>query len=72
MMTENGVTTTKMLGQEQYEYFKHAGRQVKYCAYDYRHTDGKLFSCVAPSLEIARKRKDKWLQDKEKTSYSAD
>ena len=29
--------------------------------YDYRHTTGKLFSCVAKSLKEAREKRNKWL-----------
>lgn len=53
-------------GQEQYEYFRGPKRMglagVKRCQYDYRHTDGTLFSCVAPSLEAAHKRRNTWLE----------
>ena len=46
-MTKNGVTTTTNPGQEQYETFirKDRGKTKKYFQYDYRHTDGELFSC---------------------------
>lgn len=30
--------------------------------YIYRHTDGELFSCVAPSLDEARARRDAWME----------
>ena len=29
--------------------------------YDYRHTDGRPFTCVAPTLEKARAKRDAWL-----------
>ena len=56
-------------GAEQYEFFtfgKHMGRKLagKRCQYDYRHTDGELFSCVALSLEAARAKRDTWLEGK--------
>ena len=67
-MTENGISTPTEPGQEQYEYFKGLKRPgkpaPKLCQYDYRHTDGELFSCVAPSLEAARARRDEWLASK--------
>lgn len=69
-MTENGISTTTASGQEQYEYFtlgKHTGRRLagqKRCQHDYRRTDSELFSCVAPSLEAARAKRDKWLTRK--------
>ncbi len=34
------------------------GQRVQY---DYRAPDGRLFSCVAKSLEVARNRRDAWL-----------
>ncbi len=65
-MTENGVTTTKTPGQEQYESFsRKVGRQIKrFVSYDYRHTDGELFSCVKPTLEACREARDAWLEKK--------
>jgi len=52
-------------GEEQYEIFtRRIGRQTKkLCQYDYRDNSGKLFSCVATSLDDARARRDKWLAD---------
>ncbi|MDR3176605.1 MAG: DUF3873 domain-containing protein [Desulfovibrio sp.] len=29
--------------------------------YDYRHSDGELFSCVAVSLEAAKEKRATWL-----------
>jgi hypothetical protein len=65
-MTENGVSTTKNLGQEQYESFfrKVKGKNKKYCQYDYRHMDGELFSCVKATLEECRAERDLWLEKK--------
>lgn len=64
-MTENGISTTTAPGQEQYESYPHPfKRRVTLCQYDYRHTDGTLFSCVAPSLEDARAKRDQWLAEK--------
>jgi len=67
-ITENGISTTTTPGQEQYEYFKAPKRPgkpaQKLCQYDYRHTDGTLFSCVAPDLDSARTNRDNWLADK--------
>lgn len=66
-LTENGVSTTTATGQERYETFtRKIGRKVKrYIQYDYRHTDGKLFSCVKPTLEVCRTARDEWLELKE-------
>jgi hypothetical protein len=65
-MTQNGVTTTKTPGQEQYEPFsrKVGGKSKKYFSYDYRHTDGELFSCVKPTLDACRAARDAWLEGK--------
>lgn len=52
--------------QEQYEFFEvehlaRRGKDATRVQYDYRHTDGKLFSCVAKTLEDARAKRDQWL-----------
>jgi hypothetical protein len=62
-MTVNGVTTTKALGQEQWEAFTAGGN--KYIQYDYRHTDGELFSCIRKTIDICRAKRDEWLKAKE-------
>lgn len=66
IMTINGVSTTTELGQEQYEKFsRKIGRYTKkYVAYDYRWTDGELFSCVKPTLDECRTERDLWLGNK--------
>lgn len=61
-MTKNGVSTTTAPGSEQYENFQ-VGRKT-YCQYDYRHTDGALFSVVRPTLAQCREARDKWLNSK--------
>ncbi len=64
-MTVNGVSTTKALGQEQYKKFSvflGRVRRTNY-QYDYRHTNGKLFSCVKPTLKACRAERDKWLAE---------
>ena len=33
--------------------------------YDYRHTDGELFSCVKPTLDECRRLRDEWIKTKE-------
>ena len=66
-------------GQEQYEYFRAPGRMgkpaPKKCQYDYRHSSGALFSCIAIDLKQARLKRDAWMhslgmthQPKETTS----
>lgn len=53
-------------GQEQYEFFEvehfvRRGKDTIRIQYDYRAENGKLFSCVAKSLEDARTKRDQWL-----------
>ncbi|HAW57583.1 MAG TPA: hypothetical protein DCX03_00990 [Bacteroidales bacterium] len=62
-MTEKGISTTKAEGTENYEDFiLRSGRNsFKRVQYDYRHTDGRLFSVVCPSLVECREKRDKWL-----------
>lgn len=65
-MTINGVSTCQKAGTELYEKFISGfGRKKRRLVqYDYRHTDGELFSCVKPTLEECRAARDKWLTDK--------
>ncbi|MEG2067158.1 MAG: DUF3873 family protein [Tannerellaceae bacterium] len=55
---KNGCSTCKV-GKEQYEAFTHRGKT--YYEYDYRHIDGKLFTCVKPTIEECRAKRDEWL-----------
>ena len=54
-------------GEENTEHFtvdfggKGAKEKVQY---DYRHTDGELFSCIADNIEQAREKCDNWLKNK--------
>ena len=54
-MTINGVSTCQTAGTEKYESFQMGiGRKRRtFVQYDYRHTDGELFSCVKPTLHTA-------------------
>ena len=64
-MTANGVSTTTTPDTEQYEVFYIGFRpRCKRYQYDYRHTDGELFSCVAPTLTECRRKRDEWLNKK--------
>lgn len=68
-LNKNGVSTCTELGQEKYVYFNltpRPRRKGRYCQYDYRHTDGELFTTVEPSLEICRERRDEWINTKNK------
>lgn len=51
-------------GQEQYEKFRSRVTRKEAIQYDYRHTDGELFSCVRPTLEACRQARDAWLNKK--------
>ena len=64
-MNLNGCTTCNTPGSEKYEAFTLrglGGKPKKAVQYDYRHTNGELFSCVAPTLEAARQKRDNWLR----------
>ena len=66
-MTSNGITTTKILGMEQYSTFtrKVGGKSKKYTQYDYRHTDGELFTCIKPAPADCSAACDAWIEKKE-------
>lgn len=52
-------------GKENYITFCPAYRsELKFYQYDYRHTDGQLFSTVAPTLKECHTRRDEWLTKK--------
>ena len=75
-LTANGVSTTTIPGTEQpsarrpygrqYEVFYtgYRTRRKKHYQYAYRHTDGELYSCVAPTFKECRQRRDEWLNKK--------
>lgn len=58
-MTLYGVSVCPA-GEENYERFE-ARRSKWFYQYDYRHTDGELFSIVLPTLSACRAERDKWL-----------
>lgn len=61
----NGCSTCPTGCENWEEYTYKSGRKIyNLVQYDYRHTDGELFSCVAPTLDDARARRDKWLANK--------
>ena len=64
-INHNGISVCPK-GEERYVYFSLLPRnRKKHCQYDYRHTDGELFSTVAPTLEQCRAKRDKWLEKKQ-------
>ncbi len=58
-------------GNEQHESFttKIGRNKIKRVQYDYRHTNGKLFTCVAKDLGSCQFKRDMWL-DKELESMA--
>ena len=66
-MTINGVSTCQTAGTEKYEKYQTTIRRKRTTLfqYDYRHTDGELFSCVRPTLEECRHLRDEWIKGKE-------
>ena len=65
-INKNGCSVCEQ-GKENYTTFiAGAFRGTEYYQYDYRHTDGELFSNVAKSLEQCRKERDEWLLKKKK------
>jgi len=53
-------------GEEQFEsYFSRISKR-NFIQYDYRHSDGELFSCVANTVEEARNKRDKWIEKRSK------
>ena len=66
-MTVNGVSTC--IAGEKYEQFQlKIGRKIRTMfQYDYRDAvSGELFSCVKPTLEECRNKRDEWLNHNSK------
>ena len=62
MKTDRNGTAQLAPGAEQHEVFDHPTKKgYTLTQYDYRATDGELFSTVAPSLTICLERKAEWL-----------
>ena len=62
-LNKNGVSITQTPGEEKYvKCCLGAFRGQIYYQYDYRHTDGELFSTVAKTLDECRKRRNEWLK----------
>lgn len=62
-LNKNGVSITQTPEEEKYiECCLGAFRGQIYIQYDYRHTNGKLFSTVAKTLEICRQQRDEWIK----------
>jgi hypothetical protein len=69
-INQNGCSVCRA-GEENYTTFHPAHRQNQvYYQYDYRHTDSKLFSCVAKTLNECREKRDKWIQANKLINHS--
>lgn len=67
-INRNGISVCQA-GKENYVYFDLMPRlrgRSRYCQYDYRTLEGELFSTVAPTLEQCRRKRDLWLNTKNK------
>ncbi len=65
-LNRNGVSITQTLGEEKFVKCRlGAFKGQIFYQYDYRHTDGELFSTVAKTLAECRRRRDKWIEKKE-------
>ena len=49
-------------GAEQYETYYSALAGGMRVQYDYRTPDGRLFACIAKTIDEARARRDAWLR----------
>ena len=58
-INKNGCSTCDV-GKEKTTTVAHYGKT--YYQYDYRHTDGSLFSTTGPSLDCCRAKRDLWLK----------
>ncbi len=63
---DHGCSICKDVGQECYTTYESGFGRNRYTMYqyDYRHTDGELFSCCAKTLEDCRARRDAWIARK--------
>ena len=65
-LNRNGVSITQAPGEEKFVKYRPVAFKGRiFYQYDYRHTDGELFSCVKPTLNECRAARDKWLTEKE-------
>ncbi|MFK2217446.1 DUF3873 domain-containing protein [Bacteroides fragilis] len=64
-LNKNGVSITQTPGEEKFvKCCLGAFRGQVYFQYDYRHTDGELFSMVAKMLAECCRKRDKWIAKK--------
>lgn len=66
-LNRNGVSITQAPGEEKFVKYRPVAFKGRiFYQYDYRHTDGELFSTVAKTLAECRHRRDKWIEKKER------
>lgn len=66
-LNRNGVSITQAPGEEKFvKYHPVAFKGRIFYQYDYRHTDGELFNTVAKTLDECRRRRDEWIEKKER------
>ena len=64
-LNKNGVSITLIPGEEKFVKCRlSAFKGQIFYQYDYRHTDGELFSTVAKTLDECRRRRDEWVAKK--------
>jgi hypothetical protein len=63
--TDRNGCSTCPAGAERCETFYSSISRGERVQYDYRTPDGRLFSCVARTLDGARARRDLWLREQE-------
>ena len=64
-LNKNGVSITQTPGEEKFVKCRlGAFRGQIYYQYDYRHTDGELFSTLAKTLDECRRQRDNWIEKK--------
>ena len=63
MMNKNGCSVCDK-GKENFREYKSPVTKKYYIQYDYRTPEGKLFTCVKPTLEKCREARDNWLHGK--------
>ena len=68
-LNRNGVSITQTPGEEKFVQFRSCafGGRTFY-QYDYRHTDRELFSTVAKTLAECRRRRNEWIENKERNN----
>lgn len=63
MFMETNNDTAKDKREQYEEYYSHILKR-RLVQYEYRDRHGELFSCIADTLEEARKKRDDWLISK--------